>query len=346
MAAGSRDGTREPDETLPPLPTPHDRFFQALLSDSRRAGAFLRDHLPNDIAGLLDQTILPVALEGRFVDEALSRSQSDLLFRVTLKSGKEAFVYTLLEHKSYADPGLPLQLASYMIRIWKRHAGTDAAKLRALPPIIPIVLFHGESEGMVPASLAAAVDTEGQPALAFAEGFSYIFRNIRRLTTEELSRDADLKAGLIVLKRDAIEFLDTVLLGLQSDPDLYHQVLEYILHVYSVPDLEWLSTVLENKLGYPEVTLNTIAETLIAQGKAQGKAEGRAEGRAEGEAKGQAEGEAKMLARLLERRFGPLPRSARERIAAAAIEQLDRWGDGVLEAQSLDDLLGQPEASS
>ena len=147
----------------------------------------------------------------------------------------------------------------------------------------------------------------------------------------------DLKAGLIVLKRDAIEFLDTVLLGLQSDPDLYHQVLEYILHVYSVPDLEWLSTVLENKLGYPEVTLNTIAETLIAQGKAQG--------RAEGEAKGQAEGEAKMLARLLERRFGPLPRSARERIAAAAIEQLDRWGDGVLEAQSLDDLLGQPEAS-
>ncbi len=164
---------------------------------------------------------------------------------------------------------------------------------------------------------------------------------IRRLTTEELSRDADLKAGLIVLKRDAIEFLDTVLLGLQSDPDLYHQVLEYILHVYSVPDLEWLSTVLENKLGYPEVTLNTIAETLIAQGKAQGKAEGRAEGQAEG----QAEGEAKMLARLLERRFGPLPRSARERIAAAAIEQLDRWGDGVLEAQSLDDLLGQPEAS-
>ena len=81
-----------------PLPaTPHDSLFRALLSDHARAAAFLRDHLPNDIAGLLDDS-LPVAVEGSFVDESLARSQSDLLFRVRLKSGRDALIYMLIEH--------------------------------------------------------------------------------------------------------------------------------------------------------------------------------------------------------------------------------------------------------
>ena len=35
------------------ISTPHDDLFRALLSDRERAGAFLRDHLPNEIAGHL-----------------------------------------------------------------------------------------------------------------------------------------------------------------------------------------------------------------------------------------------------------------------------------------------------
>ena len=36
----------------PGTPTPHDDLFRALLSDRERAGAFLRDHLPNEIVSL------------------------------------------------------------------------------------------------------------------------------------------------------------------------------------------------------------------------------------------------------------------------------------------------------
>jgi len=56
------------------------------LSDPARAGAFLHDHLPNDIAGHLADT-LPVILDGSFVDEALAGSRSDLLLEVALRSG-------------------------------------------------------------------------------------------------------------------------------------------------------------------------------------------------------------------------------------------------------------------
>ncbi len=102
-------------QIFPALPTtPHDRLFRALASDPGRAAALIRDHLPERIVGLLAATP-PVALDGSYVDEALRVSQSDMLFRVELASGGPAFVYLLAEHKSSADPGTPLQLASYMI---------------------------------------------------------------------------------------------------------------------------------------------------------------------------------------------------------------------------------------
>ncbi|WP_335582527.1 DUF4351 domain-containing protein [Candidatus Thiodictyon syntrophicum] len=54
-----------------------------------------------------------------------------------------------------------------------------------------------------------------------------------------------------------------------------------------------------------------------------------------GEAKGKIEGKAEGIKRLLARRFGPLPRWAEQRIAAASVAQLDAWIDGLLDAESL-----------
>jgi len=55
---------------------------------------------------------------------------------------------------------------------------------------------------------------------------------------------------------------------------------------------------------------------------------------------GRVEGEAAMLLRLLERKFRPLPESARQRVAAADAETLLVWGERVLEANSLDEVWG------
>ena len=57
--------------------------------------------------------------------------------------------------------------------------------------------------------------------------------------------------------------------------------------------------------------MSTIAEALMERGKARG------------------------LTRLLERRFGPLPRTVRERVAAADPGELDAWLDRILDADSL-----------
>ena len=79
-----------------------------------------------------------------------------------------------------------------------------------------------------------------------------------------------------------------------------------------------------------------VYQEIFAKGEAKGKADGKTEGKTEGNA----EGKADSLKRLLTRRFGALPRWAAQRLDAAAITQLDGWLEGVLDAQSLEQLIG------
>ena len=315
---------------MPELPNPHDALFRATFEDPRLAAAFLRDHLPNGIAAHLADTI-PEKIDGSFVDEALTSSQSDALFKVQTKSGKPAYLYFLLEHKSIPETALPLQLASYMIRVWRRHAKEHGdASLRALPPIVPLVLYAGSRRWTVPEGLGQMI--AGDPELSFLPGASYILRNIGEIPTDRLSRDAALKAVLITMKREALECLTEVVTGLPEGSALRRQVIEYILRVYDDVDIEGISEALRRENATDlEAYVGTIADTLLAEGKARGLAEGLAVG----EEKGLAEGKAETLTRQLERRFGPLPRQERARIAAAELGQIEAWLDAVLDAPDL-----------
>lgn len=68
--------------------------------------------------------------------------------------------------------------------------------------------------------------------------------------------------------------------------------------------------------------------------------EGLEEGRQEGIQEGIRQGEASLLERLLRRRFVDLPKWVFERLEKASREELERWGERVLEAQRLEDVFG------
>jgi hypothetical protein len=59
----------------------------------------------------------------------------------------------------------------------------------------------------------------------------------------------------------------------------------------------------------------------------------------EGEAKGRAEGEAGFLIRLCEQKLGPLSRDVKDLIRSADSDQLLAWGERLIDAKSLDDLV-------
>jgi hypothetical protein len=127
----------------------HDAFFKQILSDPNLAGTFLSEHLPPDVAGLLDPAS-PEPVPGSFVDEELRQHHSDLLFRVRLKAGRDAFAYVLLEHKSSPDPGARLQLLRYVVRMLVQWYDQNKQQL-PLPPAsigdaialdVPVGLFE------------------------------------------------------------------------------------------------------------------------------------------------------------------------------------------------------------
>lgn len=76
--------------------------------------------------------------------------------------------------------------------------------------------------------------------------------------------------------------------------------------------------------------------TLYEQWIAEGAAKGRVEGRLEGRVEGRVEGEASLLTKLLTTKFGPLPDTARSRLASATIPEIEAWAERVLIANSLE----------
>ncbi|NDJ52479.1 MAG: hypothetical protein GYB68_05250 [Chloroflexi bacterium] len=330
------------------LANPHDALFRALLEDPKRAETLIREYLPVKIANLLTDEP-PALVDGTFIDEELRGSQSDRLFEARLRNGRLALIYALLEHKSHPDASTPLQLLGYMVRIWKRHAGQDAQKLRALPPIIPLVFYHGKEKWEVPNSIIDCIDADDEMADQTRE-FRYILHNLQPIAYEQLSSYPPLRAVLGALKFAfvdgvGVEALAAILKDLPNGDPLELQVLVYIVTVYNHATQDALTQALSAaKPGREEELMPTIAQEWLKQGKnegkleglAEGKLEGLAEGKLEGLAEGKLEGLAEGFLDVLEARFGAVSPQQRAQIATMSSDEVHRLIKQAATAPSLD----------
>lgn len=281
------------------LSNPHDSLFRALVEDGPRGDLLIREHLPSDIVALLAEVPLR-GVDGSFIDEALRQSQSDRLFEATLKDGRDALIYVLLEHKSYPDPDTPLQILRYMVRIWTARVGRGETESRVLPAIIPLVFYHGARHWNVPLSVADMIDAP-EPLAARARSLAYVLHDLGHIEMDALSRDPALRSGLAALKHasdsDVPEaLLRRILSGLPSGSSLEIQVIHYIVSVYATPLKRLQSAVQFAKPENWEVLMSTVAEVWVEKGEARGLA------------KGKAEGKSQTLLRLLECKFDRAPR--------------------------------------
>jgi hypothetical protein len=71
------------------------------------------------------------------------------------------------------------------------------------------------------------------------------------------------------------------------------------------------------------------------------KDKGFQEGKLEGWKDGELDGGRILLERLLTRRFGPLPDWGRDQLVGATLDQLNRWADRTLEADSIQAVLAE-----
>ena len=320
---------------------PHDRFFKAVLDEPKAALALFRERLPAVLAEqLADEP--PKLVEGSFISPLLKELFSDRLYELALKGGGRLFVYCVVEHKSTPEPRVALQFLRYLVEVWEHLARQTKGKL---PQVVPLLVYHGEKPWSVEPLFQALVD-QGALLGVKALDFEMAVVDLGAIDDEALSGDPTLRAGLLGLKyatheADQQRGLGAFLEALTATPSIISQALSYIIVAYRQVDrallLEKVRRVMPE---YEEEMLSKAAREWLAEGRDQGRQEGRQEGRAQGRQEGRAEGRVEALVRILERRFGPLPETARERVTAGSSTDLDCWLDRALDATSLEGVFG------
>jgi len=128
----------------------HNGFFTNTFQMKRLAKGFLRFALPKDLRKHLD--LEGLTIEPRHKTDDVFRDRiSDVTYRVPIKDS-EHYVdfFVICEHKSYNDLWTIFQLWTYVYLVIQLEyrkvadAGTVPADYR-LPPVIAIILHHGES---------------------------------------------------------------------------------------------------------------------------------------------------------------------------------------------------------
>jgi predicted transposase YdaD len=259
--------------------------------------------------------------------------QSDLLYSVQL-AGSQAFIYLLFEHQSTPDARMPWRMLRYMVRIWERFATDFPAAL--MPVIVPIVLHHGERRWSRSTQLREVFDVPvgmEQHFAPFVLDFTLVLDDLA------VTDDAALRAGqltelarvtLVLLQRcrdaeDPIEILQAwtgtlaAVLGGTNGVEAIARVLRYISLTTPV-EADRLRDFAARIGPGAEEAFMTLGERLLEQGRTQGQAA--------------------LLLRLLGRRFGPISAEAQARIEHADTSELETWGDRVLSAATLEELLG------
>jgi predicted transposase/invertase (TIGR01784 family) len=320
---------------------PHDALFKAVFSQVELAAEELRCVLPPELVARMDLSSLSLEA-GSFVDEQLRERHTDLLYSVQL-AGRSARVYLLFEHQSSGEPWMALRLLRYMLKIWEACVADGAERL---PVIVPVVLHHGDTGWRATTRFEGLVDLVPEAA-AFTPHFEFVLDDLAvHSEAALLERTASVftrlvlsalqqvrgKKGLEQLLRGWARLLRELGRAPNSERAL-NLLFSYIFEVRGPEEFATIDTTAFEIGQESEEIMESMAQYLRRTGRQEGLQEGRQEGRQEGEAR--------MIVRQLQRRFGELSAALRERVEAADVELLERWGDRLLSARSLDEVFAE-----
>jgi len=257
---------------------PHDTFFKQIFSDPKRVKILL-DIFADDIAQDI-HSITPINTE--ILSSKSQKFMLDLLFSCKVED-QDAYIRVVLEHKSYLDKELPIQLLYYNAAIWE-----EAIKEKDYyPPIINIVFYHGKGEWNIPKSLPVVKNIKLEK---YTSKLNYILIDLNRVSDEDIisetHQDLCMLWAMLTMKHifDSIESFIKVLeliadyIKSQEHIEKSHCifiVLDYIVSVKDNP--EEVETILKELTGGDEKVM-TLTEKWKMEGKQEGKQEGLQEG--------------------------------------------------------------------
>ncbi|QEP44854.1 DUF4351 domain-containing protein [Ectothiorhodospiraceae bacterium BW-2] len=235
-------------------------------------------------------------------------------------------IYLLFDHKSTPDRWVALQLLRYQVLSAEAYRKQNP-KAKYLPPVYPIVLYHGQSRWNIARDYQALIRPLPAALTPYIPQFHYDLHDISphgklELKGEVLTRMASLALRYIYDKQPLQRLLELIDLIRQiQDRATAVDVLECLLRYY-VQATERVSETEAREalqtLPDGEPLMQTFIDKYVQQGLQQG--------------------EANILIRQLKTKFGIVPGETMARIEQADADTLLHWSERILTAEKPEDL--------
>ena len=311
----------------------HDKFVKTFMDNMRVVADFI-DWAAPDIARRLDLTQIEHA-ETESVDDRFDRMFKDDVW------GRSLYVYVIIEHKSRPDRFTTLQLLRYTVRVyqqkWQEYIkarktdedGNDEAENNGpyfLPPVLPIILYHGEREFSSPIEFSELVGA-GPELEPYVPKFRVILIDMKACLpsqypdpSEKVELYSMLATMQAVFEPDVAERLVNVMhhiaqqLRRPENLALAEKILMYSISRSEHLEPQYLTKISDELKSMGDETMGmTLADKLFAEGELKGKAEGKAEASQD------------SIIRILEARFGEVPASIGETVRTVTNTDRLEW---------------------
>ena len=304
-----------PKDDLTPK-DPHDRLFKRVMSDEANVRQFIKEFLPKDISSQIDLKEMKLIPTEKI--KGYNKYYMDIAVECKISDTKGQ-LYFVFEHKSYPDPGVLLQILSYMTVTWDEQK----KKNKPLIPIIPVVIYHGSSSWNVTTHFQGQFQNIGESIKPYIPEFNYVLVDLTQIPNEEIEQKAKdtpfLMASLMIMKLVALRDIEdiakiTVIINLPEEEKLI--LFLYLLYTVDVDQTTMQRIVKE--LGGEEI-MPSLAEKLMSKGEIKGKQD--------------------LLIKQLRRKFGLS--SSEEKIIRSVTDEskLDAAAEAVLDAKSKEEVL-------
>ena len=307
---------------MPGQRTPYDAAYKRLFSHREMVRHLLTGFVPGDLASELDLETLERWPDSH-VSEDLRQRHQDRVWRVR-RRGQWLYALVLLEFQASVDRSMAVRILAYTGLLYEDLL-LDGA-FDPLPPVLPIVLYHGREQWTAPEEVAELCAPAGELLAPYQPSQRYFLLATRGYTESPLPPGRNLVSALIRLQTSrradeaeaAVVALDEWLSEPRSE-GLRRAFTEWIRRVLlparsswgEVPVLEDLREVRGMIPGQEQTWVEMAREDAEAEGLArglerglaQGQAQGQAQGRAQGRAEGRAQGQVELIRRMAAHKF-------------------------------------------
>jgi predicted transposase/invertase (TIGR01784 family) len=326
----------------------HDASYKMLFSMPEMVRDLIMGFIPDEWLHSLDYSTLE-KMPGSYVTDDLRQRHGDVVWRVRA-DGEWIYLYLLIEFQYRVDAYMPVRMLGYISLLYQDLIRRkDLVQRSLLPPILPIVIYHGDRRWTAATDVADLLPAVPGQVADYLPRMRYCLLDISTYSPDQFEHMQNLMAAVIRLEQaenwEAIIALTKQLQAwLQDRPE--------VRRTFTIWIRELLHTRSRQHIMLPEIhdleELNmTLAERFIQwekelgqKGYLEGMEQGIEQGWEQGLQKGIQSGEARLLERQLAQRFGALPPDVHARISTAPPELLEAWSLRVLDARTLEEVLG------